>query len=231
MSALHLRYQQVILNDPHLKNEDSFTNDGIIKEELFIKAPEKILWILKEPFGEKEKFFDYLGYINKFKFKNNDGKLYDTSSKLWHNITHVNYCIFKKEKWDNINNCWEDPEVFEALHHCALINLKKVKGNTSSNYEDISKFYELAKEIIKEQIQEINPSIIICGGTFKFIGKDLSGIRKIFEHNQDHWESHLWENRLVINAYHPSAYYESESYCDKITNAYLYYISHQNNLQ
>lgn len=222
---IHEKYKLAIEKELGSKEKLSFTNDGILDEELFIKANEKILWILKEPYGQKEDFFDYLNFINGFDFYAENGKKYDTSSKMWHNITHVNNCIFKKEKWDNINNCWEDPEVFEALHHCALINLKKVKGNTSSNYEDISKFYELAKEIIKEQIQEINPSIIICGGTFKFIGKDLTGIRKIFEHNQDHWESHTWENRLVINAYHPSAYYESESYCDKITNAYRSFLS------
>lgn len=203
------------------KEEAYFTNDGIIKEELFHKASEKILWILKEPFGRNEakKEFDYLGYINKFSLE--ETKIYDTSSRMWHNITHCNYGIYSGGiLWDNMDNCWQNEDVFSSLHKSALINLKKVPGTTKSDYDEIKNYYSQGKEIILKQIDAINPTIIICGGTLKFIYNDLTGIERTSFNSEIQWDTYLWNDRIIIDAYHPSAIISQEKYCNKVINAW-----------
>lgn len=199
----------------HYKNiygseSESLVPDGIIDEDQFTQAKYKILWVLKEPYGEGG--FSYSDYIkDSFKF----GEPYPTSGQMWHKITYTNYGILNGfMKWSDMGALKEDNNIFNALKSSALINLKKIVGGTTSLPDVIREAYEKSKQIIHEQIKIINPDIIICGGTFGFIKPDLKFISPFGDVNEFGF---LIENRILINAYHPSyPYMNQERYCDEI---------------
>src|SRR6266850_2209730 len=188
---------------------DSLVRDGIIDVDRFARAKYKILWILKEPYGDGR--FSYPAYIHDFRF----GQGYPTSGSMWHKITYTNYGILNKfMQWSEIPALKVDENVFNTLKACAIINLKKLPGGIISYYGEIKEAYEKSKGIINEQINLISPDIIICGGTFGFISSDL-GIKNPFGSEADF--GFLMRNKLIVNAYHPSYYFKrQEKYCNEI---------------
>lgn len=220
---MYKEYKKLFQTNDQFKDEKYFSFDGIIDLEKYNNAPEKILWILKEPYGKEVFDFDYIEYINDFPFELGKKKLYPKSAQMWQKITYSNQGIFENTAWNNLSDYYEDENVFRALHKSALINLKKVQGETSSSYYDILEYYKIGKDVIMQQIEDINPTVIICGGTFKFIKEDLkkSGLEPKVSNSEKQWDSYLWKNRILIDAYHPSARYDQQKYCDKVINAYL----------
>ncbi|MCI7146030.1 MAG: hypothetical protein MR991_06290 [Clostridiales bacterium] len=53
-----------------------------------------------------------------------------------------------------------------ALLNSAMININKGGGESSSEDEELYRYGEQNKELLKEQIKEISPDIVICGGTY-----------------------------------------------------------------
>jgi hypothetical protein len=203
-------------------NEKHFVSDGIINPIKFKKSKEKILWILKEPWSDENpeeiKIFDYISYINNFDFEENPQ--YNTSTQMWRRITYANAAIISNGcLFNDLDDLPDSKEVFDCLFDCALINLKKIPGYTRSNYSNIDKYFRQSQEFIFDQIEEINPTVIICGGTFShlypFINKELSNV------GNDKTDNYFnWKKRLIINAYHPSYACSYDYYCNYIANIY-----------
>jgi len=174
-------------------DKDSIIFDGIIDEVKFINAKQKILWILKEPYGDAG--FSYADYINKkFIFQ----KPFPTSGNMWSKIIYINYGILNGfQFWNDIPFLNENQQVFDALKQCALINLSKLPGETSSPDLHIKELYEKNRSLIHEQINFINPEIIICGGTLKFIMEDLPNLKPFIK---DDNRAYYYDNKIYINA-------------------------------
>jgi hypothetical protein len=202
--------------------ETHFLTDGIIKKAKYKTANEQILWILKEPWTEEVheeiKIGNYIEYINKFDF--DDFPQYDTSTQMWRRITYANAGILNGGwLFNGLDDLPDSREVFDALFACALINLKKIPGSTRSNFNTIDHYFKIGQELIFNQIEEIKPTVIICGGTYShlspYIEKELKQINNVPVNSYC-----LWKNRLIINAYHPSYSVGYECYTDFIVNAY-----------
>lgn len=196
-------------------NDSRLVLDGIVNVDLYNSSKYKILWILKEPYGDGN--MDYSTFIEEdFKFK----AKFPSAPKMWERIIYTNYGILNDfPKWDDMDWLHESATVFNSIKCCALINLKKIPGGTISNYYEIQKCYTRAKQIIREQISLIRPDIIICGGTFKLIREDFEIYHPLISNNDF---GHLSGDQLFINAYHPSYFLGgqdfTELYCDKIIN-------------
>lgn len=54
----------------------------------------------------------------------------------------------------------------EALHQIAVINLKKLAGKASADMKVVGSYADQDKELLLEQIESLNPSIIVACGTF-----------------------------------------------------------------
>ena len=202
--------------------ETHFFSDGIINEEKYNTAKERILWILKEPWTkevhETIKVSDYISYINNFKL--DEYPQYDTSTPMWRRITYSNAGILEGGSFYNdLDDLPGSKEVFETLFSRAIINLKKIPGSTKSNYGTIDHYFRIGKDFIFNQIEEINPSIIICGSTFDHLKPHIENELKQIN-NEPVSNFCIWKNRLLIHAYHPSYMQDYEEYCDYIVNAY-----------
>jgi hypothetical protein len=184
--------------------------DGITDYEKYIKAPIKILWILKEPNG--------MGGGNHRIF-HKDVRDYSLWQMTFGNIMRVGYGIF-----EGCNNYNEIPEIdksecligdYPILDEIAIINVNKSGGNSSTPQGKLDIEYERTgvKEFLHKQIEFINPEIIINShGVYRFF-LDQIGDNNIKVINGEKYA--MVKNRLIIWTSHPNRA-PKESYCNNI---------------
>lgn len=182
--------------DQELHKGRHFIMDGIIDADRWAKSPIKTVALLKEAYG---------GYDNICSLIKDEwaGPKY----KLWWTVSYWLYAI------NEISGCRVPiaPGNNEAYDKCrdyllasAVINIKKSNGNSTSNMEDLGKYAEADKELLKQQVDFIKPNVIICCNTFellkKFWGSDLVSIGKT---------GYLYKSGgyLLIDYWHPANYY------------------------
>ena len=94
------------------------------------------------------------------------------------------------------------------LHRTAILNLKKTWGGGSTSWNSLKSYLEsdTAKNVIREQIELIQPNIVICGGRQVF---DFA--RVIFAAEEKHILSgekdvlYFKANDVIfLNFYHPA---------------------------
>lgn len=172
-----------------------FVRDGILDEERWASAPRKILFLLREAyekrrrpegFDQREKIRDWgkpkgktLRAIANWAFAAHRG----TSS-------HIPVIV-------SVNK----PERSEACLASAIVNVKKSGGESRSDLNQVAKFCELDADKIREQIEMINPEIIICGGTWaeasRFIWRDD-------EKHEVYARTYSVRDRFVFDFWHPA---------------------------
>jgi len=191
--------------------------DGILDYSRYKKANTKILWLFKEAFNGDDTIKYYSDYVasDHFDFET---KALPAAPNLLKRMMYVNYGILKGNflKWDDMDNYDENEEVYDAFKAAAIINLKKVPGGTQSNMSEINRYFIRDKEIIKKQIDFINPDLIICGGVFDIIKNEFD----LENYDSKIGESGFYKDgRLFIKVYHPSYFImREEQYVDEVLN-------------
>jgi hypothetical protein len=212
-----LNYEEYIEKEKELdlkmsKIWDNPRLDGITDFEKYIKAPVKILWILKEPNEKKG------GNHRNF---HKDVRDYGLWTRTYANIMRVVYGILNEVyDYDNIpkidtSECTIDDQIL--LDEIAIININKSGGGSSTNQRRLEQGYEQdnKREFLKKQIEFINPEIIINSHRInKFISDQIgeNNIVKI------HGERFGFNNsRLIIDTSHPNTIgYSNKNYCNNI---------------
>jgi hypothetical protein len=157
--------------------------DGIVNPELFEAQEIKILWILREPNGEN---FDFMKYLR-------DPTVYKRWKASYGLVVKLSYAIF-----NNLQNHASIPNpsknVKEIMPKIALINIKKTGGKSTINPKKITKSASEEQDQIANQIIEINPDVIIFGGTKKYLSNQtLDKIRECIK-----------KPVKIISNYHPN---------------------------
>ena len=125
--------------------------DGIFDKSEWGKVDKKILFIMKE-------VYDWEGGDLKDLFTN--GPKY----KMWHTVSRWAAGILHNfPEYEEIDTWSIKKEVIKKI---ASINLKKTSGGSSSNMSVINAYAHTDKELLLEQIDEIQPNIIVACGTF-----------------------------------------------------------------
>ena len=179
----------------------NWVKDGIINEDDFFESKVKVLYVLKEANGGKNKEWkngDLRNYLSN----------YATRWQTWNNLVRWQFGI------ENINNdnSWQTIDKInvnfrkEYLRHVAIINLKKQAGSKSSNMREIFEHAKRDVKLIKSQIELYDPEIVICGGTGDIV-KEIG----LFE-GLDKWEKsargvsfNIAKNRIIVSYKHPAA--------------------------
>lgn len=99
----------------------------------------------------------------------------------------------------------------ESLQKVAFINLKKTGGKSTSNKSEIIIYLEKNKEFLKEQINIINPNIIVGGISYsdvweKLFDSDLKQDNKLLK----------YKNTTIIDFYHPSCRISNQKLYDSL---------------
>jgi hypothetical protein len=187
--------------------------DGIINSEKFEKANPKILWVLKEStYSDTPKDFN----MRELLVQLSQHEFYQQCKKTFEDIVIVSYGIIKgKYLYSEIP---EIEEIKSVLEEIAFINIKKSPGGTKTYNPIISKHFGLDRDLLKAQIDYINPDLIIFavgpiaspelfkmmfGDSFEHIGGPIGRV------NGKHKR-----NILCVN--HPAAPANAKTYFDYI---------------
>lgn len=166
--------------------------DGIINENIFESQKEKILIICKDHnnrTGQKE------GDINSFRIWWNEGVKYVFANRIASWVIHI-LKDFKSEEID-----FSKDKKAEALKKLAFINIKKISGTHTIDYDSILEFIKIGKDHINQQIDIINPTLIICCLNNKYLTEELLNIE--LEQKGEFFIGKRKEAK-VINFLHPS---------------------------
>jgi hypothetical protein len=176
-----------------------FIEDGIIDLNRWEAADRKILFLLKEAYGD----YGDLCWLIRDEWKGPKYKVWWTASYWLYALRKLSGKTippFPKEK----AQC---DECVEYLLSSAVVNIKKSDGQTASSVEDLDKYIKEDRGFLQEQIGLIDPTIILCGYTFDQFKEiwsgsvePLGGTEVIFRAGK----------QLVINWWHPANKYPNE---------------------
>jgi hypothetical protein len=176
--------------------------DGIVDKEIFNNSKIKILWILKEVNHDGDICDWDMSKVLQSIITN---KGIETGwEKTFGPIVHTTYGILNQKKWDEIPYYYDKPEIVNVLKEIAYINVNKTSGDSITHFSTLENAYIEYKSTLFEQINEINPSIIIYGGTYYLFENDIE-------------ENVINKNIKHIDAYHPAQRkITHEKYCNQI---------------
>jgi len=198
-------------------NDSHFVIDGIIDVEKYLNAKHRILWVLKEA-NSADDSWSYLENFKSREWLYRCGKSIPTLKRM----IYTTYGILRDCKWCEIPDA-SNEESFDSLQEIALINIKKIPGGSSSEYETIQFAYNQNQELLKLQIETYNPNVVIFGNTLQYFNKsDFEGLEKV-EKQISEFGNHFYETRdkLYIHTWHPAvrgAGFTDEGYVMDIVN-------------
>lgn len=165
--------------------------DGIVNEAIFNQQKHKILFVLKET--NKMQDMSLKQFLN-------DGA-YDDGVKTFQPLCHwINALLNGRD--DLSFSTAEERKVF--LQKVAVINCKKEPGESKSDNSYVE-WAKIHKEFLKDQINEIDPSIIVfcCPEAFDFVSTKLLEIDQTTLFKSDDLYCYKWNSKLIIFARHP----------------------------
>lgn len=192
----------------HGKNR--FICDGIIDADSWKEPKRKILFVLKEAY-HKEVCHDNRSEFNLSASLKEDGPWGAVWKRCaeWISGIYRADCSNPLPPYKDLN--WDEANLY--LRRCAVLNLKKSDGNTSSCMDEIAAYACHDRLEIAQQIKIINPDIVICGSVFYLLNKcvydgNLLGEGAFSGQWNDNW--YYWTTALtgkptlVIDFYHPA---------------------------
>lgn len=185
--------------------EKAFCEDGLMYkygqdknyvDELWDKSKKRILFLLKDP---KEDSGDSRLWLN-------DQKNQQLGRKILKKLAYILYGLSTVKDGKTVD-FWDitHEQLVEFFNEIpfAYVESKKQEGITVINDKELVKYINRYKEYLAEEINILNPDIIICFGQpqYHFAVNDLfKDVEKI--DNNIHIDKHT--NTLIIYSYHPS---------------------------
>lgn len=141
--------------------------DGIINKERYAQAKTKVAFLLKEvnaP-GMTEDWHYADDWLYKQSIKPDDPDFHKTFA----NVVRWLACV----ECPDITyvECDDYKKYCGLVAQTAVINIHKGAGGSSSDWEVIEKYAIENADTIRQQVSEIAPDILICGGTYYFAQK------------------------------------------------------------
>lgn len=181
-----------------------FISDGVVCPEIWFSQEIRPLFLLKEAYGwhnDGDLIKDHLltqgsmsGYPTWRRVTQWAEGLLKTTAEAIYPYTKQKNCTFGNE----------------FLKHIAAVNIKKSGGVEKSNADDLMAYAKHDKDELYEQIQIIDPTVIICGYTMEYLNiimpepiKEWAGqSQNLFYRTQ--LNGH---DVLVLDYWHPSNQY------------------------
>jgi hypothetical protein len=131
--------------------EGRVTLDGIGDPPSYARASRKVLFVLKEPNNREDDDARW--------------ELQTGPHGMWHAVARWAATILATEPLTyDVANRFEMKQ--QALRQVAAINLKKVSGGSQSDMNDINLVTYRDREVLRAQIKEIAPEVVVACGTF-----------------------------------------------------------------
>lgn len=192
-------------NKENHKNK-TFIEDGVINPERYFSGEERVLFLLKEAYGNGKSFSLVEDYLKKQDIKiSNIWKRVSLWVKvLQHYIQKHEILTFTKN-----NEITHNGNVY--LEKIAVVNVKKSDGKSTSDDENLRQYVVRDKFELFSQLQICDPTIIVCGNTGNYL-KSIVGEYgcELVQKNTIEREHFIYNfelnghNVVVINFWHPS---------------------------
>lgn len=166
--------------------------DGVTDYNCFAKSKRKILWIMKEANQSGGQHTDDLRVFHKNVVR------YKNWRRTYKPIIKTSYGILNDINYLEIPN---EDQILDVLSQVAFINVKKTGGTSKSGKKVINDHYVQNKDIIVEQINCIQPDIIInCSRVWQLF-TEISTSELI---NVERFNVARYNNAIIVNAFHPN---------------------------
>ena len=201
------------MSDDAIKFEYATVVDGILDENTYqdrSRTPLRLMFLLKEANSPKRNLPDLREFLLEY-----------APGKTWNNVARWTLAL-GAVKGDQDACKYISPERRKSiLRHIAAVNLKKTPGGSTSRYEELLEAAEQNADLIKSQVSECNPDIIICCG----VGVS-TGLEKAFDGMDLHWEEaegHRFGkcgNATVLDFWHPASRNNKDKMAKEIVKLY-----------
>lgn len=142
-----------------LHKSQEFVEDGIVDPDSWNDADPKILFLAKEAYGGP---FDLREEIRESAPYKNWYTVADWTFAITNALKHGTIPDFRPsgilDNWERVNT-W--------LRRIAFVNIKKSNGTSVSTTGNLAKYVESDKDLLHDQINTINPDIVLCCYTFE----------------------------------------------------------------
>ena len=174
-----------------------FIRDGIVNEEWWSQEQRvpKICFFLKEARTEQEQGYNLVQDLYNYE-----------PWKLWQRVavwTQAIQLAFSGER------AYDEDKIrmkaHEAVKQTAVVNVKNSNGLAESQGDDLWQYVRDDKDLLKKELELINPDIIVCGYTFGMLSEVL-GNELDMDGTIDTMYG-FWKDKLVIDYYHPACHY------------------------
>ena len=196
--------------------------DGIVSLEDYINSKVKVMWVLKEANSSDDSDWDQRSAI---KFLRTENGIIKGWKRTFEHIIYVTNGIINGKKWDEMPDIEDEYSIIDVLKELAYINVKKIPGGGTSKEGEITSFFNNHKELLIEQINSLQPEVIIFGNTMKYFTNEL----KLKTNSYDSVDYAIYNNKLLIDAYHPNYVsrggIKGEKYFNDITKVYKKYLN------
>ena len=187
----------------HIDHQNNvFIRDGIVCPEQWFSQNVRPLFLLKEAYGGEEDWDLIADHLLSTR----------PISKMWQRIsawtkgmlatTTENMAPFTKD--DPEVNCYGN----EYLKQIAVINIKKSRGEKSSDMDVIPAYAHFDKNRLKQQLELCDPTVIICGYTASTLDIILEQpVKKEYNQNLAYHITIKGHDVLVLDYWHPANQY------------------------
>jgi len=168
--------------------------DGITDFSTFESSSMKILWILKEANQDPEKGPHKDDLTNYHR----NVTTYKNWRRTYKMIIKSSYGLLNNKNYEDIPN---ESIITDVMSQIAYINVKKTGGTGKSNDNVILNAFHENKNLLLEQIEAIEPEIIINASGVEDLSNTLA---------TSHWKQvegfkiSKSKNAIIIHAYHPN---------------------------
>ena len=146
LNNLFIRWQEEF---PEYRGK--FASDGIVNESIFNGQPHRLLFITKEPNDPEQSGGDFRKWWSE-----------EVKYSFSHRICEWAYGILNNfPPIEDLSN--ENKDRVGVLQSIAFMNLKKIGGGSSADYEKIKNIVIKERHLILEEINIIKPDIIVGG--------------------------------------------------------------------
>jgi len=172
-----------------------FNCDGIINESKYNAARKKLLFILREPNQS---------------LKDNDIRKDVANGPcfgLWYELSRWAYGIINNfPDFDIVEKDIEGKK--EVFLGSSIMNLKKIAGGGSTDFNELNLFAYIDRDFIKREIEIIGPDLIICCNSFIELmwALELKGIKDTISDLKTVFEKVYYYNDcpIYVFPYHPA---------------------------
>jgi hypothetical protein len=188
--------------------KDSVVVDGVINPEQYLKAPLKVMWLLKEANAKGAETWYYQDAFTEQSWLDKHANRRSSLRRPF----YVSYGILthdEKLSWATIPHILQPiGEKFtprQAVQQIAFVNIKKIPGGSNSSDMEIEQAYQDDRDLLKSQFDLYDPDVVILGGTMKYIDKsDFPGLSQAKEQHSEFGNYYYdTESKLYVNTWHP----------------------------